>query len=218
MSSVQSEKPFEVAILAIPEATCSTVYGMNDLLCSAGRDWELITRGEAGQLLINTTIVSAEGEALEVANGGWLKPHRKLTKDCLPDVMCILEIFIPPGSEFGAGLQQEIDRLRNYWQEGGVIAAACTGALLMAEAGLLDDQDATTHWGFCDFIGQRYPSIKIHPNRALVTSGKGQRLVMAGGGTSWMDLGLYLIARLCGVEEAIRVARLHLINWHEGGQ
>lgn len=214
----KSDKPFEIAILAMPETTCSTVYGMKDLLCSAGRDWEMITRGKPGNPLINTTIISLKGEAMEVANGGWLKPHKMLTKDYHPDVMCILEIFIAPGAEFGNGLQMEIEWLKSYWQNGGIIAAGCTGALLMAEAGLLDDQDATTHWGFCDYINQRYPRVRVHPNRALVTSGEGQRLVMAGGGTSWMDLGLYLIARLCGVEEAVRVAKVHLIDWHDNGQ
>ena len=84
--------------------------------------------------------------------------------------------------------------------------------------GLLNDQDVTTHWAYCDAMGARYPRLRIHPNRALVTAGEGQRLVMAGGGSSWNDLGLFLIARFLGVEEAMRVARLHLLDWHHVGQ
>jgi transcriptional regulator GlxA family with amidase domain len=60
--------------------------------------------------------------------------------------------------------------------------------------------------------------VRVHPQRALVVSGEGQRLVMAGGGTTWLDLALYLIARLAGVEEAMHVARLNLIDWHSAGQ
>jgi transcriptional regulator GlxA family with amidase domain len=52
----------------------------------------------------------------------------------------------------------------------------------------------------------------------LVVSGEGQRLVMAGGGTSWLDLTLYLIARTAGVETAMQVARVNLIDWHQIGQ
>lgn len=211
-------QPLEIAILALGQTTSSTVYGMNDLLCSAGRDWALLTGGKPGAPLIKPTIVSASGEAMEVANGGWVKPHRQLSPDYHPDAICILEIAVAPDSRFADGLATEIEWLKRYWDQGGTIAAACTGSLLIAEAGLLDYQDATTHWGFCDFVRQRYPKIRLHPNRALVTSGEGQRLVMAGGGTSWLDLGLYLIARFYTMEEAIRVAKVHLIDWHEIGQ
>jgi transcriptional regulator GlxA family with amidase domain len=67
-------------------------------------------------------------------------------------------------------------------------------------------------------MARRYPSVRVHPKRALVISGEGQRFVMAGGGTSWQDLALFLIARLAGTEEAMRVARLHLLDWHHVGQ
>ena len=51
-----------------------------------------------------------------------------------------------------------------------------------------------------------------------MVSGEGQRLVMAGGGTSWHDLALYLIARFVGVDAAMQVARINLIDWHAIGQ
>ena len=47
---------------------------------------------------------------------------------------------------------------------------------------------------------------------------KAQRLIMAGGGTSWLDLALYLIARLAGIETAMQTARINLIDWHDIGQ
>ena len=83
---------------------------------------------------------------------------------------------------------------------GATIATACSGAMLLAEAGLLDGHDATTHWAYCDVMRARYPDgASVHAQRALVVTGEGQRLVMAGGGTSWLDLALYLIARTRGV-------------------
>jgi len=65
---------------------------------------------------------------------------------------------------------------------------------------------------------RRYPAIKVRSHRALVASGEGQRLIMAGGGTSWLDLALYLIARLAGIETAMQTARINLIDWHDIGQ
>jgi transcriptional regulator GlxA family with amidase domain len=58
----------------------------------------------------------------------------------------------------------------------------------------------------------------VREQRALVVSGEGQRLVMAGGGTSWLDLALYLIARTVGIDTAMQVARINLIDWHHVGQ
>ena len=211
-------KPVEIAILATPEATPSTVYGMNDLLSSPGRDWSLVTQGVLGQPLINPTIVSMSGEEMQSVNHGWLKPHRALSADYHPDAICVLELFLDPFSALDQRFAGEIAWLQNYWAGGGIISAACTGALLLAESGLLDGQEATTHWGFCDAMASRYPAIKMRPNRAFIATGDEQRLIMAGGGTSWLDLGLYLIARFVGIEEAIKVAKLHMIEWHQTGQ
>jgi transcriptional regulator GlxA family with amidase domain len=63
-----------------------------------------------------------------------------------------------------------------------------------------------------------HPRVDVQGYRALVVSGEGQRLLMAGGGASWMDMALFLIARLLGVEAAVRSARLNLIDWHDIGQ
>lgn len=67
-------------------------------------------------------------------------------------------------------------------------------------------------------LARNYPGVQVHAQRALVVAGEGGRLVMAGGGTSWLDLALYLIARSAGVDAAMQVARLNLIDWHQIGQ
>jgi transcriptional regulator GlxA family with amidase domain len=67
-------------------------------------------------------------------------------------------------------------------------------------------------------MAERYPQVRVQPNRALVVTGNEQRIVMAGGGSSWHDMALYLIARLLGIEEAMQVARVYLIDWHHIGQ
>jgi len=89
---------------------------------------------------------------------------------------------------------------------------------VLAEAGLLKGQEATTHWAYCDVLARDYEGIDVQAQRALVVAGEGGRLVMAGGGTSWLDLAIYLIARFTGVDEAMRIARLNLIDWHSIGQ
>ena len=208
----------EIAILATPEATLSTVFGMNDLLASVGRDWSFVTEGVMGEAAIKPTIVSLTGEEMQTVNQGWLRPHRALTEEYHPDAICILEMFIDPHTGLDSRYSAEIQWLQRYWANGGVIATACTGALLLAEAGLLDGKETTSHWGFTEGLARRYPAVKVQGNRAFIATGEGQRLMMAGGGTTWMDLGLYLIARFIGTDEAIRIAKLYLVEWHESSQ
>jgi transcriptional regulator GlxA family with amidase domain len=90
--------------------------------------------------------------------------------------------------------------------------------MLLAETGLLDGWDATTHWGWCDVLRKRFPEVTVRAQRALVVTGEGQRLIMTGGGTTWLDLALYIIARTVGLDDAIKVARVNLIDWHHSGQ
>jgi transcriptional regulator GlxA family with amidase domain len=207
-----------VAILAVPESSASTVYGMHDLLASVGGDWDLVINGVAGRALIEAVILSADGKSLRVINGLRIDPHGSLADYPSPQVVVIPDLMVPPQVDIGGRYAAETEWLRRAYAQGATLSSACSGALLLAEAGLLDGQDATTHWAYCETMGARYPRLRMHPNRALVTAGEGQRLIMAGGGSSWNDLGLYLVARFLGIEEAMRVARLHLLDWHHVGQ
>jgi transcriptional regulator GlxA family with amidase domain len=207
-----------IAILACPDSTASTVYGMYDLFRSAGRDWSLVVDGRPGQALLQPRIVAARREPFVAGNEVTLAPHATFDDEPRPDVVCVPELMVSPDERIEGRYGAEAAWLRRCHAAGATIAAACSGAVLLAEAGLLEDQDATTHWAYCQTLRRQYPRVRVHPQRALVVSGEGQRLVMAGGGTSWFDLALYLIARLTDVEVAMQVAKLNLIDWHEAGQ
>lgn len=207
-----------IAILAQPDVSASAVYGMYDLFKAAGRDWGLIVDGRAGADLLAPLIVARSAQPLTVANGLTLVPHASLDDGPLPDIVCVPELAIAPHEPLAGRFSAEVGWLRRCHAGGAVLAAACSGAVLLAEAGLLDGHEATTHWAFCDLLRAQYPAVTVREQRALVISGEGQRLVMAGGGTSWLDLALYLIARSAGVEAAMQVARINLIDWHAIGQ
>lgn len=206
-----------VAILALPEATASVVYGMLDIFCSAGRDWRLITDGVPGEACVLAEVVAKSTAGLQVANGAWVQPQRAFSRQ-LYDIVCVPELAIAPDSDLTGRFAEEIAWIIQQHASGAIIATACSGAVLLAAAGLLDGQDATTHWAYCDALERGFPSVRVHRERALVTAGVGQRLVMAGGGTSWLDLALYLLGRAVDVETAMQVAKLNLIDWHSVGQ
>ena len=210
--------PARIAILAFPETTASVVYGMYDLFKSAGRDWGLIVSGQPGEEPIRPVVVSKHCEGFIASNDVRITPQAALEECLNADVVCVPELMVPPGAPLDGLFDEEIAWLQRCYASGATLATSCSGAMLLAQAGLLDGHEATTHWAYCDVMTQRYPKIKVRGQRALVASGDGQRLVMAGGGTSWLDLALYLIARLAGVDTAMQVARLNLIDWHDIGQ
>lgn len=207
-----------VALLAVPETTASTLYGMLDLFSSAGRDWQLIETGQPGPGAFETRVVSRDGTPFPAANGVVLRPDAALETDPLPDIICIPEVLLAPEDDIIERYPPECRWLVECHAAGCTLASVCSGALLLAQAGLLDGQDATTHWAYCDSLARRFPKVRVWPERALVVTGEGQRLVMAGGGTSWQDLALYLVARWLGLDEAMKLARIYLVDWHTSGQ
>lgn len=213
-----SQIPIEVGILAFPEATASVIYGMYDLFMSAGRDWGVVVDGRPGEPLFRPRVVSAQGGAFVAGNGVRIVPDAALEDAGCPRIVCVPEVQVAPDESLAGRFAAETGWLRRCYAAGATLSTACSGAVLLAEAGLLDGHEATTHWAYCDALARRYPRVRLLPQRALVVSGEGGRLVMAGGGTSWLDLALYLIGRCCGVEEAMRVARVNLIDWHDIGQ
>jgi transcriptional regulator GlxA family with amidase domain len=78
--------------------------------------------------------------------------------------------------------------------------------------------EVTIHWSYAPSLARHFPRLQVDPDKALVVTGAEQRIVMAGGGTSHLDLVLYLIARFVGLTEALEVAKTYLIIWHDAGQ
>jgi transcriptional regulator GlxA family with amidase domain len=210
--------PVTVAILALPETSASVVYGMYDLFMSAGRDWGFIVSGTAGPQLMKPLIVAAQPGPITVTNGVPIVAHATFATCPSSDIVCVPELNVPPDEPLDNRFPAALVWLAAAYARGATVAAACSGAMLLAEAGLLDGHEATTHWAYCDVLRRRYPAVTVREQRALVVSGDGQRLVMGGGGTSWLDLTLYLIARSVGIEAAMQVARINLIDWHHVGQ
>src|SRR5512144_1878912 len=168
--------PPTVAILAFPQTSASIVYGMYDLFASVGREWGLIVDGDPGPALLKPAVISARAGVIVTANGLRIEPHTTIAGVPNPDIVCVPELAIPPDAPLDGQFTEEKRWLARCYQQGTTIAAACSGALLLAEAGLLDGQEATTHWAYCDMLRRRYPQVKVREQRALVISGEAERL------------------------------------------
>jgi transcriptional regulator GlxA family with amidase domain len=96
------------------------------------------------------------------------------------------------------------------------VGSICTGALVLAAAGLLDGRTATTHWAFCETLGRDFPKITVEPDRIFVRDGN---VFTSAGVTAGMDLALALVEADHGVEVARKVARwLVIFVQRPGGQ
>jgi len=217
-SSSSSARLPQIAILVTPDTAASVVHGMYDLFRSAGRDWPMVDGLAPGPEVLEPVIVSVRAGIVRVGNEVPVEAQRSLDEKTAPAAVCVPELLVGPAGPLDGAYAAEVAWLRRCHAGGALLATACSGALMLGEAGLLDGEDATTHWAFCDMLQKRYPLARVRPQRAMVTAGQGQRLVMAGGGSSWMDLAVYLIARLVDIECAMQVARLNLIDWHQVGQ
>jgi transcriptional regulator GlxA family with amidase domain len=94
--------------------------------------------------------------------------------------------------------------------------SVCTGAFVLAAAGVLDGRRVTTHWGMCGELASAFPSVRVEPDRIFVREG---RVVTSAGITAGIDLALALVEEDYGVEVARSVARwLVVFVQRPGGQ
>src|SRR5579859_2311410 len=87
-------------------------------------------------------------------------------------------------------IQDAAAALRGWAKQGATMSAACVGTFVMAEAGLLDEQHATTTWWLAPLFRKRYPRVTVEESHMIVKSG---RMVTAGAALSHMDLALWMI-------------------------
>lgn len=99
---------------------------------------------------------------------------------------------------------------------GALLVGLCLGAYVLAEAGVLDGQRATTHWAYAEDFARRYPQVQVDANVLYLHSGT---LVTSAGTAAAIDCCLYLLRQLCGARIANRVARrLVMPPYRQGGQ
>jgi AraC family transcriptional activator FtrA len=107
-----------------------------------------------------------------------------------------------------------LDELRRAHRRGQRIVSLCTGAFLLARAGLLDGRRATTHWSECEAFSRRYPNVTLDPNVLYVDEGD---LLTSAGSAASIDLLLHVVRRDYGTEIANGVARDLVVPPHRDG-
>jgi len=94
--------------------------------------------------------------------------------------------------------------LRRIAKRARRIGSVCSGAVALAEAGLLNGREATTHWRFCSEIASHYPEVHFNPDPIFIRDGN---VYTSAGVTSGIDLSLALVEEDLGAEMALEIAR-----------
>lgn len=213
-----STRPVTVLLLAVPETAGSALYGMKDVLSAAGQLWQELVGAGTGRQLFEVRIAAPVRTPFTCGNAIPVAPDVAIEDDPAADIVVLPEIWLGPDEEFAGRYPAVMEWLRRRHAAGTRLYSACSGAVMLAESGLLDGCDATSHWGYQDLFRRRYPKVRFRPEPNLAFADAAGRIVTAGGTTSWHDLALYVIARHASPEEAIRIAQVYLLKWHGEGQ
>jgi len=121
-----------------------------------------------------------------------------------------------PGAECGSYDPNFINWITKVARQSRRVASICTGAFLLAEAGLLNGKQAVTHWSFCDRLAREYPKVIVRPEPIYLRDGS---IYTSAGITAGIDLSLALVEEDHGHETALKIARfLVMFLVRPGGQ
>lgn len=202
--------PRRVLMLGYDEAQILDIAGPLQILSSAltpegkpAYEIELIAP-KAGSVAVSA------GLTLHARRGFGQIPYTELSD---------LDTFMISGG-FGSRKLQHDEAALNFIREAATrarrTASICTGALLLAAAGLLDGKRATTHWAFAPQFRRDFPNVEVDEDAIYMRSGK---IWTSAGVTAGMDLALALIEEDLGRETALTIARHHVMYlMRPGGQ
>jgi transcriptional regulator GlxA family with amidase domain len=203
----------DVTVVLLDEGYVSTAIAPIEIFHSAGVLWNWL-HGDAVQPRFRVRVASIDGRAVTSLCA------LRLTPECAIADIEKTDIIILPAS--GWDVQGEIARntpllpwLRKWHEHGAWIAGVCTGVAFLAECGLLDGRNATTHWGVADIFRQRYPRVQWRPEQFVTED---SRLLCSGGVYASIDLSLYLVEKFCGREIALQCAKSLLLSMPRGRQ
>ncbi len=211
-------RPVAVSLVAVPEVSAMIVYGLQEMFTCVGTVWEALTGEKTESRLMTPRIVGRNTAPMRTTFNATLAADHTFTEQHRSDVVIVGDLVFEEGGGPVGRWKEEIEWIREQYERGAIICSVCTGSMMLAEAKLLDNREATTHWSAQRTFKECYPRVLLRPERVLVPSGLEHRIVTGGGGASWTELGLYLIARFCGDAEARRIAKVFLLGDKSDGQ
>jgi transcriptional regulator GlxA family with amidase domain len=200
--------PRQIAILVYPGVQSLDVTGPLEVFAGAE---SLVSTDGSGRRGYEVQILSRDGAPLETSSGLTIKPHAA-TRDA-PARIDTLIVAGGAGQAAACADRDLLDWIVTTSRSSRRTASVCTGAFLLAAAGLLDGRRATTHWASADWLQRSYPAIEVDPDPIFVRDGSpsGDDAIWTSAGvTAGMDLALALVEEDLDRDAALTIAR-HLV-------
>lgn len=218
MTTPSDSTPVRVHLLVLPETTPGALCGLYEVFSSVGVTWTEMTGEPTTGPPIEVRIVGRRYSVTGTPPAISIVPQLPLEDAGPAEAVIITDLSLSMNTDPRGRWSTETAWVREQFDRGATLCSVCTGSVFLAETGLLDDREATTHWSATDLFQRCYPRVRLRPERILSPTGDGHRIVTSGGATSWEDLALYLIARYCGTTEALRIARIFIMGDRSEGQ
>ncbi|UOY01725.1 GlxA family transcriptional regulator [Blastococcus sp. PRF04-17] len=197
----------EVAVLALPEAMAYEI-GLPHQFLGGAVDAE-------GRRLYRVRVASLDGGPVRTSAGYAVLPEHDASILDAAQTVIIPGIYGTSAMTDGT-LPQELTGLLRRTATRARMVSICTGAFVLAAAGLLDGRPATTHWVHSPAFARLFPGVHLDPDVLFVDDGD---VLTSAGNAAGIDLLLHLLRRDHGSEVAGRVARRSVVApWREGGQ
>lgn len=189
-----------VCIVGFDHAYASPMVCLTDIFKQAERMLP-DSHGGCDSSKMSVRLVSVDGRPIRCKNDFQLKVHGAVGDIQKADILIVTSISDIAGNLSKYGFL--VDWLINLYNQGTVLASVCTGAFLLAETGLLDGKEATTHWTTSDLFKERYPGIRLSKDRLITNNGD---LYCADSKDSGVDLAYYLVDKYLGHMPAAGIA------------
>ncbi|MFD2206241.1 GlxA family transcriptional regulator [Kiloniella antarctica] len=197
----------KIGILSYPGVMRSALHGLGEIFEVSNRI--RLDYSEASWPRLEWSYWSTDTDSVPNLNAS---SHSLITQAISTSDQSLDVIVVPPWMEnIGADEQGAVrsDWLRTQHQNGTVLASACAGAFLLAQAGALNARRATTHWGLADDLKASFPEIIMCEEELLIDDGD---IITAGGMMAWMDLALRIVERFAGPFLAMKLSKYFLID------
>ena len=207
MKTPARPRVLDVTVVVLNAGYASTAIGPIEVFHSAGLTWNWL-HGEATQPRFRVRTASIDGRAVSSACSLKLQPEFALRDIRRTDII----VLQAPGWDVLEPTTRDpalLAWLRKWHARGAYIAGICTGVASLAEAGLLDGRQATTHWGVAHILRERYPKVRWRTDQFLTED---HGIFCSGGIYASLDLSLYLVEKLCGHEVAVQCAKALLVS------
>ncbi len=201
-----------VFIFGFDQAYAGLMVGMMDIFNQAER-MPAGRNNPASTEKINVRLVSVDGKPILCQNNLMLNAHCAVENVRRPDIFIVTSIYDVDAALAKHGFM--IDWLREQHMNGTALASVCTGAFLLAETGLLDGKEATTHWSMADLFRKRYPMVHLKSEKVVVNS---DNLYCSGGAGTCTDLAYLLLEKHMGHEVAADTAKHFIHDFRRASQ